>query len=217
MGNTKQSKIIFRNGFQTDLPVALEPAEVAMVTDTNTLLVGCDPRYGQPQYNRSQFPYQNIEILTEKSEAAFTKLHGECMREGGRNDYYEARLAGDRLVWTNIQIEDNDELFDYMLPVDTTVNAFIDYSVTIDANGETIRHGKMVMQYNDGWGDPSISDYASHSRDPSLLNSSNYDARDVFGRVKFRFARINSLLYFQYKNWSFDPLTLCFRMSRPTA
>lgn len=217
MGDVKQSKIIFRNGFQTDLPVALEPAEIAMVTDTNTLLIGCDPRYGQPQYNRIEFPYQNIEILTERSQAAFSKLHGERMREGLAQDYHEARLMADQMVWTNVQIEENDILYDFTLPSAITVNAFIDYCVTIDANGETIRHGHMILQYNDGWGDPSLSDYGSQARDPSLLHSSNYDARDVFGRIKFRFEKVGSILYFQYKNWSFDPMTLCFKMSRPTA
>lgn len=209
----QRTKILFRQGEKVDLPRALQPGELGFVIDDRRLFIGPDVRYGHRSFGRDDYPFQNIEILTEQSENEFSKMHSERMREGTFHDYYEARMEPDTLRWTNVQPSLNGRLFDYNLPLFTNITAFIDYTVVADESGEVIRKGKITVWCSGG--NTTFTDEASHSRDPSLIGRSSYDPRDVFGRVKFRFHIDGRNVYFQYKNWSFDAHTLNFKVSRP--
>ncbi len=209
-----RSKIVFRKGHSDDLPQALAPGELGFTTDDGRLYIGPDPLYGYQQFERSAHPYRNIQLLTEQTHEEFSKMHSERMREGTYYDYHESRLEPDILKWTTIQIMRDGDLIDYSIPFERNVSAFIDYTVVVDDTGDVIRKGRMIVRFY--FDQLSISDESSHSRDGSLIGKSSYDPRDVFGRVKFSFEIDNDRLIFKYKNWSFDHLTLGFKVSRPS-
>jgi len=71
-------QLLLRRGPASDLPgtptapgqpptTGLAEGELGMTTDTGRLFLGVNPQQGMPNYNRSAFPYNNVEVLTENS------------------------------------------------------------------------------------------------------------------------------------------------------
>ena len=97
-------QIILRKGSAIDLPgkprsiepkvwnSALEEAELAVSQDEGRIFVGPDQNSSVAQLERLSYPYQNIEILGENSIEAFSRMHGDRMREGDNRDYYVSIL-----------------------------------------------------------------------------------------------------------------------------
>lgn len=73
MATVQLSKIQLRRGVEADLPGAgfssgLDDGELGFTVDSGRLFVGISaPTSGMPNFNRADFPYQNIEVLTENS------------------------------------------------------------------------------------------------------------------------------------------------------
>jgi hypothetical protein len=219
MADVQITKIIMLRGLSADLPQALDPGEPGFSLDEGRMFVGCEPTVGQPQYNRTSFPYRNIEVLTENSNELFAKMHGDRMKEGGGHDYYRARLDPDRFSWTTVKVARDDETLDYRIANTVSVSAFIDYSIA-DFDGKPIRMGNMrVTHYADFEGEPHLADNAMVRRDLTLTDGANYDPAQVYGAVAFRFkveGPVNAqYLVFQYKNVTPTVLNLRFKVSRP--
>jgi|GEM_PF-3933971 len=64
---TQVSRIMHRRGLSTELPLALNEGEIGLTTDTGQVFIG-SPNFA-PIVNRVDFPFQNIELLTEFSIA----------------------------------------------------------------------------------------------------------------------------------------------------
>lgn len=64
---TQVSRIMHRRGLSTELPQALNEGEIGLTTDTGQVFIG-SPNFA-PIINRTDFPFQNIELLTEFSIA----------------------------------------------------------------------------------------------------------------------------------------------------
>lgn len=221
MADVQITKIIVLRGFSADLPQALDPGELAYSTNEGRMFIGCDPTSGQPQYARTTFPYQNIEILTENSTTLFAKMHGDRMKEGNGADYYDARLEASQQSWVTIQVSIDEVLNDYRINDIASVSAFIDY-VIANNDGVPIRLGNMhLTYYAAGETDPFLTDNGSYRRDLTLVSDSNYDPTQTFGAYSFRFKVDGPLnapyLTFQYRNVSADVANLRFKVSRPEA
>ncbi len=219
MADIRTTKIIFLRGKSEELPYTLSPGELAFATDEGRLFIGSDPIYGQPQYRRSEFPGQNIEILTENSGDLFAKMHGDRLREGGGLDFYDARLEPYQSSWTAVRIPVGDEFIDYTLHDVSSVACFIDYTVTNNA-GIPLRMGNMLMNYSTGMAAPVLTDNGTTRRDLTLMAEANYLPEQVYGLMAFRFKLIDGAeptLIFQYCNYTDQSLNLRFKMSRPEA
>ncbi len=214
-----ESKIIFKNGEKLDLPTELEAGEFGFAIDDGSLVIGSDGRYGQPQHARTEYPYKNIEVLTELTDQTFAKMHGDRMREGINYDYYYSELDADKLAWSDVRVEIEGEYFPYIISVDDGVTLFIDYAVTDGTSGTPIRDGQLIVWYDDAMNAPTFTDRSSQPRDKYLTAPANYDARDVFNQIKFRFllSQDHSEIRMQYKNYLFENATLQFKVSRPIA
>lgn len=221
MADTIITKIRVRSRASADLPEALDVGEPAYSTDEGRMFIGSDPSVGQPQYNRTTFPYQNIEILTENSTELFNKLHGDRMREGGGVDYYSASLLPMRYQWTSVIIPRDGTPEEYRIHDIASVAAFIDYAVA-DTNGVPVRMGRMQLtHFDEHEAAPHLMDNGMVRRNLALTYPANGSAQQVAGKVQFRFkvaGPINArYLAFQYRNISDTWANLRFKVSRPEA
>ena len=66
---------------------SLDIGEFGYATDTSRLFIGCDPAIGSANYQRTTFPYQNIEVLTEASPTNQT-LFNQFVRDQNRISYF---------------------------------------------------------------------------------------------------------------------------------
>ena len=65
--NTKEVALIqHRSGNLAEMPKALHQAEIGLAKDANRLFIG--NAVNTILANRTEFPYQNLEILTEYSD-----------------------------------------------------------------------------------------------------------------------------------------------------
>jgi hypothetical protein len=221
MADIQITKIIVLRGESADLPANLDAGELAFSTDEGRLFIGCDPTSGQPQFGRTDFPFRNIEILTENTTELFAKMHGDRMKEGGGLDYYDARLEPDTNSWAAVRVTRDGELNDYRITDIASVSAFIDYAVS-NMDGIPMRMGNMhLTHYTDYAGEPHLADNGSTRRNLGLVDGANYEPTQVYGLVLFRFkvaGPINSqYLIFQYKNLTSGALNFRFKVSRPAA
>jgi hypothetical protein len=221
MADIKITKILVRRGPSVELPHDLDSGELAFSTDEGRLFIGSHPRSGQPQYDRTEFPYRNIEILTENTPELFATMHGQRMRDGGGPDYYTARLEPQTIVWNPIRVTVDATTEAYRIMDANSVSAFIDYAVT-NPDGVPIRMGNMQLTYwSDTAAEPNLVDNGSYRRDLGIVSGANYDPATVFGRVDFRFRVEGPLnaryLSFQYRNYTDDAMNIRFKVSRPEA
>jgi hypothetical protein len=80
------SKIQVRRGLESELS-SLDVAELAMTTDSGRLFIGHDPTVGNPNFNRTDFPFENVEVLTENSPRV-AELFSQNVRDQDRNDFF---------------------------------------------------------------------------------------------------------------------------------
>jgi hypothetical protein len=218
MADIDITKIIVLNGPASALPVALDSGEFGFAKDQGRLFLGSNPVVGQPQYQRTAFPYQNIEVLTENATDLFAKMHGDRMREGGGSDYYATYCyTGDD--WQNVTVTRDGVLAPYRIRNLTALSAFIDYTL-IGSSDRPARAGQMVLQYAHADNqDAVLHDNGSSARDLTQSAPQNYDPSIVFGQVMFRFVVAGSVtspyLQMQYRNYSTEVFDFRFRVSRP--
>ena len=98
------SKIQMRRGGELDLPgkprttspLVFEPGldigEFGYAVDTGRLFLGHSPNYGNPNYKRIQFPYENLEVLTEASIDTIRRIFNFLRRDIGGTGYFKAIL-----------------------------------------------------------------------------------------------------------------------------
>ena len=224
------SKIIMRQGLEEELPgapVSLDPVvhspgldsgEFAFTTDTGRLFIGHDPDEGHVNFDRAQFPYQNIEVLTEYSTDQIGNLIGAYQRAGGSKSFNEATLAAST-SWASVIVpREGDATYAYRLNFDNSVTASIEYAVYDNAQ-KPLKHGVLTVSHFDGESEPSLSDQTFAVRRLDLGSPDNYNASKVFNLAEFRFVVTGSVgseyLLFQYKNRSGTVLHLRFKTSIP--
>jgi hypothetical protein len=127
------TKIRILRGDSQNLPINLDAGEFAYTTDSHQVFTGgVEPR--------SDFPYQNIEILTEDSNALLDHHHGKRIRDGGRSDFHTAIIPVGG--WNRVVIDGNE----YKIHDISAITMGMTYTVT--SNNEPVRSGQMTISYN---------------------------------------------------------------------
>jgi hypothetical protein len=229
VGITQLSKIQVRGGLQIDLPGAptstsplvfsqpLDPGEFAFTTDTGRLFIGFSPTVGQPNYQRTAFPYQNIEILTENSTDVLKNVMGSQLKElSSPSYYYQASLQASVASWQDIQVNQASGPATAYVFSGSTLLCSIEYWI-YSITGDPIRQGLLhVLQ-------DSISAEAQiiESRVTAISTTidDDTDPVDAEANVQFRIYRSGSgtdqTQRFSYMNNLPVQCTMFFRVSRP--
>lgn len=235
MTTTKIAKTLVRRGVEIDLPGAprslspltfnqgLDVGEIGFSTDTGRLFIGHDPSQGQPNYRRTDFPYRNIEVLTENSTTTLRRLCSGFLREVTNAAMFEATLAPSatfvevkhdlaHLGPTPIGSTTANTIVPFRFP-GTHLMASLDYYV-YDLDTTPLRSGRLSI----------LSEPTElHARFyDAALTSQTYDATaTTLGAVplEFRFARggssANPHFSFHYLSRFDSPVMLYFAIVRP--
>lgn len=110
-------KVQLRRGLDSELPgkpISLDPlrfspglddAELGFSTDSGRVFVGHSPKIGDMHYQRTAFPYQNLEILTENSPRV-AELFGGMMRDQNNRDFYVPVVLPPSANWLPVPFPD---------------------------------------------------------------------------------------------------------------
>lgn len=217
------SKIQVRRGTEIELPGApssldpltftpsLDAAEFGFATDTGRLFIGHDPGEGNPNFERTEFPYQNIEVLTENSRQAIKRIIDVHLKDQDRGGFATAPLANASPDdWDTVVL---DGPAPRIIRFDTDMmSTRLDYFV-FRTTGEPVRHGTMTIFHDGGAAEPALMDNSMGVR----AASASLDPNDVFEALRFRIAaRTDDGVYFalQYQNRTGSPLVAFIRSTR---
>ncbi len=198
------SKIQMRRGPSSDLPSpTLDDGEFGFTTDLGRLFIGqASPTLGQPNYNRSQFPFQNIEVLTENSP--LSAIIGGDKQEG----FFVSLPLTVTASYLTLQIN-NPTYGPQNFYVDVGgfgSNAIINYFV-FDSSNHPIRVGRLSILWNTTMIVPPLC-----SDDAELLIGNITDLQWTATLV----GAINSQhVELQYINNTSGNLTVYFCVDRP--
>jgi hypothetical protein len=215
------SKIQLRRGVAADLPGkptslspitfedALDSGEVGYATDQGRLFIGSDPSGGWPNFQRTSYPYQNIEILTENSTEVLSSMLNSIVKTPSDDAYYSSLMVPSPTDWAPVNITMNDQSdYQFRLQYGVRVAARIEYSA-FAPNGDPIRIGTLFIYHKDDGSEPAVIDQVIAPD----TNDSDFDV------LEFAFAQVGSgstrYLALNYKNTSSDVITLRFRVSDP--
>ena len=109
------SKITVRRGTDSQLPgtpinafsnpptfnTGLDTGEFGYSIDSERLFIGASPSIGNINYQRTTFPYQNVEVLTEASPAV-KQLFDLNIRDQDRNSYFVPTLLTPNATWNTV-------------------------------------------------------------------------------------------------------------------
>lgn len=213
MATVQLSKIQLRRGLASDLPGApitlsplafspsLDDGELGFTNDSGRLFIGLtSPTNGLTNYQRSDFPYQNIEVLTENSPSvAFRPVIAD--NRAGFFNSTPLTITASPLTFQTIDANAVVSNFHLDLPV-SGVNASIWYYV-FGSNHKATRQGVMHVVWNSSMvGSPVFSDAATVGVGSTgdLVWSAHYDGTNVV---------------LQYINQTGDTPTVYFRIERP--
>ena len=214
MDKSEITKLLLLRGESASLPI-LDEAEFAYTRDQGRLFVG------QNAYSdileRSQFPYQNLEILTENSTQAFATMHGARIKSGLYTDYYDARLYPTSDVWQSIEVMKNGEMTPYRITDISSVMLMINYAI-YEASGISVRTGLLRVSHFQHYSNPR--EPVCDDQGNSTRQAGSYDPRTAFQqKCLLRFRVINPVsepeLIFEYRNTGSTMLNFRFRVSRP--
>ena len=208
------SKIQLRRGTASDLPGApitltplvfsagLDDGELGFATDTGRLFVGqISPTNGFVNYQRTTFPYQNVEVLTENTPAAVY----QTMTADNQAGYFSSVPLTITASYRTLQTFDvNSVAHDFHMEVAGNVNAVVYYFV-FGSNGKATRQGVLNIVWNSAMvGSPVCTDTSvvAVGSTPNL----QWTATVVSG----------SHVVMQYINQTGDTPTVFFRIDRPT-
>ncbi len=228
MAKVQISKILIRSGLSNELPGAptslspltfpkgLDKAEFGFATDTNRLYIGANPTTGQSQFNRTVFPYRNIEVLTENSTDTVEEMIGNMLREGSNRTYHSASLLTHTTDWGNVIVpRTGDANYVYRIPYADSVTAQIEYSV-FGSDNKTLKSGTISLQYFDGEAEPHMVDEYTATRRLDLTEPDASNPEKMYNYASFRFVVDGPLgaryLSFQYNNNTDSMLYLRFKV-----
>ena len=160
------SKIQMRRGAAADLPnPSLDDGEFGFADDAGRLFIGqTSPSNGQPNYNRSGFPYENVEVLTENSPLG--ELVGPVINDNQGGYYVSTPLSivgaftfPPAYPLQVLDITDSPQDF-YVDVTGNAGNAHIQYFI-YDTSSNAIRNGTLTVLWNTTMtGEPLLTDQA---------------------------------------------------------
>lgn len=176
---TQYSVIILWNDSEANLPgaptsldpltfgPALETGELVFTKDTGRMFVGHDPIMGQPNYERTSFPYQNVEVLTENSTAKVGQMFGAYLRDENSNSFYYASLPSSASMAPITVTVGDAAPQEYTFPDVGSLAIEMEY-VAFNSNGKPIKMGKVRVMHGEGIADPIVVDDGTNLGAPLL-------------------------------------------------
>jgi hypothetical protein len=150
------SKIQMRRGPASDLPKpSLDDGEFGFADDVGRLFIGqSSPTSGQPNFERTGFPYQNVEVLTENTPlgSVIGRIFND--NQGGYVVAVPLSVSGSFVTLQVIGPGDTPQDFN----VDVAGNlssARIDYFI-FDASANAIRNGRLSVLWNSTFSEPPL-------------------------------------------------------------
>lgn len=235
MAEFQISKIRLRRGSELDLPgkplslspltfeSGLDSAELGFAEDTGRLFIGVSPATGQPNYKRTAFPYQNLEILTEASTDTLQRIFNFLERDIGGGGFYTATLlpTGDG-DWQDVKVDRAyGTATSFRLPGEEIIALFDYHTVEQDPDGTLtpLRTGA-VRFMSDGCNEECLAkDDSLVSRRLDFPTPQAMNPNVVFQTVSFRMIRGGGIgdRYFrlQYLSLTDATVKLWFRIERP--
>lgn len=219
------SKIQMRRGAEIDLPgqptnlapLTFEPGldvgEFGYAIDSGRLFIGHDPAIGNPNYNRTAFPYQNIEILTENSEATFRQFQDRYYREINNGFFVSALRLSPVGEWYDVEIDRAGTIIPYRFVGETlvaTVTCFVFDEDNIPVRQSIIQVLSVTSESEALMTNSSVAIAGPPAPPPG---------EDITDDLEFRFIRggtpSDPHFRFQFRNLRDTPLTLYFSVLRP--
>jgi hypothetical protein len=224
------SKIQMRRGFEIDLPGApitlnpptfnpgLDVGEFGYAIDSGRLFIGHDPTTGMPNDERIQFPFQNVEVLTENSGNTLRRIHEGFHRFIGSGGFFQSTLSKVASAWTDVLVpQTNGDVIPFRIN-GSFLTANIEYFV-MDVSQNPLRQGTLrilsqagaseTLMIDDCVSAPRLDLVAGDAVDPELVNSN----------VEFRVVRMGTNVdphfRLQYQNIANVDCMFFFSVLRP--
>lgn len=218
MSIVQRSKTQIRRGLELDLPgspTSLTPlvfspglavGELSFTVDTGRVFIGHNPAVGQVNFERTELPYQNIEVLTENSSAAVRRVFGRVDRLKGRSSLLTATLPVSS-AYSELMYSDEGNPTSLQV-LGEHLNLSIEYFL-FRSDGTPLKQGRVRF----------ISDefhVLSHFTDDYVKSSALTNDTQVEFRA-VRIPRPNDETYhqFEYRNNQLVPVTMYFRVLDP--
>lgn len=215
------SKIQMRRGPEVDLPGAptslsplvfedgLDVGEFGYAIDTGRLFIGHDPAIGSPNYDRTEFPYRNIEILTENSENVIRRFQDRYTQEVGTGGFMWANLRLSPVgEWYDVAVETPEGAIPYVTLGDTLIATV---SLFIFDTDKVPQRQSMLQVLSVPNSDEALVQVSTLTILPPI--DAETDA------VEFRFTRggtpSDPNFRFQFRNLTSSELLLYFNIQRP--
>lgn len=237
MAVIQTSKVQMRRGNEMELPgvptslsplrfeAGLDVGELGFAVDSGRVFIGHGPNLGQANYKRTQFPYQNIEILTEASTETLRRIFGFLSRDQGGESFYTALLAPSE-DWQDIAAERaSGAAVPYRFPGDDVI-ASVDYyaiswySEDSRVHRDPIRQGTLRILSQDCAEEAHVADDSHSMRRRDLTTPFANEGEWAYDNISFRVVRGGTIgdryHRFQFKNELSHPVRLYFRVARPT-
>ncbi|RYD46073.1 MAG: hypothetical protein EOP83_30260, partial [Verrucomicrobiaceae bacterium] len=227
------SKIQFRRGAELDLPgkplslapltfeAALDTAEIGFTVDSGRLFIGQTPSYGQPNYKRTAFPYQNLEILTEASTDALHRIFSLLQRDIGSGGFFKATLSPTGVDdWQDVRVERTyGTASAFRLPGEEIIGLLDYHVVSDDRDGTPLRSGQLRFMSEPNAEECLVKDDALTARRLDLTSPAALDPALAYDNITFRVMRGGAIgdRYFrlQYVSSMDIPVYAWFRLERP--
>jgi hypothetical protein len=206
------SKIQLRRGPEIDLPgypsntipldftEGLAAGELAFAVDTGRLFIGSDPAQGSVNYKRIEFPYRNIEVLTEAARGTLLRIHEGFTREQTSGSFFSTTLDPSS-EWMDVQLLDKDQNVRSVIFSGLDLLGSIDYFAFVGSR--PLEGGKITFA-----SDPhDLSVTVDVSRSVSIGGPSPLEFRAIFQNDPQGYV-------LQYLNDSSDRVYLFFRTTR---
>lgn len=222
------SKIQLRRGPEIDLPGAptsltpltfgpgLDLGEIAFATDSGRLFIGHNPKSTQPNNRRSEFPYQNVEILTENSSATLRRIHEQHHRDVGTAGFHTATLVPTP-VFRDVTIDRTPSPLVYKF-MGSVVAATMTYFV-FDNLKQPFRQGIIQIMSDRNEMEAYIQDTAVASRPSEPSGADTLDPEASYDAIEFKVVRAGSPsdqhFRLQYRSALNETMRLYFSILRP--
>jgi hypothetical protein len=210
-------QLLLRRGPASDLPgtptapgqpptTGLAEGELGMTTDTGRLFLGVNPQQGMPNYNRSAFPYNNVEVLTENSP--LTTLFGVAFSDN-QLAFYQSLPLQETASFVSLTMTSLADGQPTEVRLDNPFGANVSlFYVIVSSSGQPMRQGTLNVLWNPGFSVPPLC------TDNAITLSADYN--------EFQWQAIElggigrEYIALQYINQTSDTPTVFFRMDRPS-
>lgn len=214
-------KVQLRRGLEIELPgkpaqlsplrlnPGLSEGEIAMTIDSGRLFLGHNPRPNDLNYQRSVFPYQNVEVLTENSPRV-RELFNDFSRDQENFDFFlptKAPQNSGQEPFAHDELEPTDLHPTHFYVDSATIT--IEYAAFVDSaggikDGWPVKHGIVRFLVNE--------DATSYPTDQGTPNEDTVEDSVLIGSgLTFDIQKNNDYYFLTYHNQTGNDLSVNIR------